>query len=271
MTQQPESYLTIVRNYGIKTTPATMRRIGIPFNIIDSVDSTNRLALERVTAGSATSGEVFFAMEQFAGRGQRGKKWSAESGMNIIMSMVLEPEGWTPADMFQLNCAAALAATDLFSRYAGDETSVKWPNDIYWRNRKAGGILIENIMRGRQWRWAVVGFGININQTMFDPGLPNPVSLRQITGKVFDPVELARELCSDLRQHLEALTQSGFQTRLDLYQQRLYGKGRWFILQHQNATFRTLIKGVDADGKLITGDVETRKFRFGEVSWIGPA
>lgn len=248
-----------------------MRQIGNPFNIIVSVDSTNRLAMESGITGTGASGEVFFALEQTAGKGQRGRKWAAEAGMNITMSVVLEPEGWTTADMFRMNCIAALAATDLFSRYAGDETSIKWPNDIYWRDRKAGGMLIENIMRGHQWRWAVLGFGININQTVFDAALPNPVSLRQITGKRFDPIELARELCADLQKRFQTLNDQGFDTLLDLYKQRLYGRGRWFRLQHGDHTFHTLIKGVDADGKLITENEEIRKFQFGEISWLGPA
>jgi BirA family biotin operon repressor/biotin-[acetyl-CoA-carboxylase] ligase len=248
-----------------------MRQIGNPFNIIDSVDSTNRLAMEKGTSGNATSGEVFFALEQTAGRGQRGRKWTAQAGMNITMSVVLEPESWTTADMFRLNCIAALAASDMFSRYAGDETSIKWPNDIYWRDRKAGGMLIENIMRGHQWRCAVVGFGININQTVFDPKLPNPVSLRQITGKSFDPINLGRELCSDFQLRLQTLAEQGFEGLLESYRQRLYGRGRLFRLQQLDSIFQTVIKGVDADGNLITEDEQIRKFKFGEISWLGPA
>lgn len=248
-----------------------MRRIGMPFNIIDSVDSTNRLALEKGTIGAASSGEVFFAMEQTAGKGQRGKKWAAQPGLNITMSLVLNPEGWTAADLFKMNCVAALAATDLFSRYAGDETSIKWPNDIYWRDRKAGGMLIENIIRGHQWRYAVIGFGININQTMFDPALPNPVSLKQITGKNLDPIELGRELCADFQTRFESISEHGFEPLLNLYRQRLYGRGRMFRLQHRDFIFETRISGVDSVGNLITEDIEIRKFQFGEISWLGPA
>ena len=248
-----------------------MQRIGFPFNIIDSVDSTNRLAMERGTGGTATSGEVFFALEQTAGKGQRGRKWSAQPGMNITMSILLEPQDWSLSEMFRLSCAAALAATDLLGRYAGEETSLKWPNDIYWRDRKAGGILIENIMRGQQWRWAVIGFGINVNQTVFDPELPNPVSLRQITGKKFDPIQLARELCTDLQQRIDTLNQIGFEPLLQAYQLRLHGRGRAFRLRHNDMVFNTIIRGVTPDGQLITEDEQIRTFRFGEITWLGPA
>lgn len=248
-----------------------MQRIGIPFNIIDSVDSTNRLALELAMSGTEASGAAFFALEQTAGKGQRGRKWASEAGVNITMSILWEPKGLHPSDTFRLSCAAALASTDLFGRYAGEETSIKWPNDIYWRNRKAGGILIENIIRGQQWRWAVIGFGININQTHFDPELPNPVSLRQITGKNFDPLTLARELCMHLHDRLEGLSSTDFRPLLDLYQDRLYGRGRRFNFQHQDHIFSALVKGVNEAGELITESDAVSTHRFGEISWIGPS
>ena len=248
-----------------------MQRIGFPFNIIESVDSTNRLAMERGAEGNGVSGEVFFALEQTAGKGQRGRKWTAQAGQNITMSILLDPLDFGISGMFRLSCAAALAATDLLGRYAGEETSLKWPNDIYWRDRKAGGILIENMMRGQQWRWAVIGFGININQTSFDPDLPNPVSLKQITGRNFDPVQMAKELCADLQHRINTLFQVGFEPLLQDYQQRLFGRGRLFRFQHNNDIFNAIIQGVDADGQLITEDGQIRKYRFGEISWLGPA
>lgn len=248
-----------------------MQRIGIPFNIIESVDSTNRLALEKAMSGTETSGVTFFALEQTAGKGQRGRKWSSETGVNITMSILWEPKGLHSSDIFRLSCAAALAATDLFSKYAGEETAIKWPNDIYWRDRKAGGILIENIIRGQQWRWAVIGFGININQTHFDPELPNPVSLRQITGKSFDPRILARELCTHLHDRLESLSKTDFRTLLDIYQDRLYGRGRRFKFQHQDHLFNALVKGVNEAGELITENDSISTHRFGDISWLGPS
>ena len=101
-------------------------------------------------------------------------------------------------------------------KYAGDETKIKWPNDLYWQDRKAGGILIESIVRSREsgvgsWEWAIIGIGININQTTFPDDLPNPVSLKQITGKNFDPVELAKELCGLLDKRFTELIENGFE------------------------------------------------------------
>lgn len=247
-----------------------MHPIGTPFNIIDSVDSTNRLAMQEAVSGKATVGTAYFSLEQTAGRGQRGRVWVSDAGLNIALSVIIEPEGLDPAHPFPLSCAAALAASDLFAGYAGEETSVKWPNDIYWRDRKAGGILIENSMRGAAWRFAIVGFGININQTVFDPRLPNPVSLRQITGRMFHPMALATELCQHFKGWLDRLYADGFEPLLSTYNARCYGRGRTFRFRSGGADFEASVRGVDESGLLITEGCRTRSHRFGELEWGGP-
>lgn len=246
-----------------------MQRIGRPFNIIESVDSTNRLAMDAGSNDTADSGTVFFAMEQTAGRGQRGRTWHSEQGANIMMSVLLEPRGLEPSNTFPLSCAAAVAASDFFRKYAGDETAIKWPNDLYWRNRKAGGILIENLIRGKSWRYAIIGFGININQVVFDPELPNPVSLRQITGSRFDTVELARELCVCFELRLNELNETGLQPILDVFNERCYGRGHRFTFNKGGIPFSAEVLGVDETGSLITNGLTIERHRYGTLDWLG--
>ena len=147
----------------------------------------------------AQPGTCYFAHEQTSGKGQRGKSWATERGANIILSIVLKPDFLQPTQQFQLSASIAVAARQFFDGYDRDSIKIKWPNDIYWRDRKLGGILIENIIRskpeGGNWDWAVVGIGANINQTNFGTELKNPTSLKQITGKSFDQIELAKKLC----------------------------------------------------------------------------
>ncbi len=160
----------------------------------------------KVHAGKASHGTIFFAHEQLAGKGQRGRTWISSPGDNIMMSTVLEPVFLPITQQFSLSVAIALACHDFYSRHAGaEETRIKWPNDLYWRDRKAGGILIENSFRGDQWLFAVAGTGININQVQFPDDLRNPVSLRQITGRSFSAVDLARELGDCLERRFEQL------------------------------------------------------------------
>ena len=243
--------------------------IGHSFVELQSVDSTNNYAMARAHAGMASHGTMFFAHEQWAGKGQRGKSWTTTPGENIILSTVLEPVNLPLIQQFALSASVALACYDFFSRYAGiEDTTIKWPNDLYWRDRKAGGILIENSFKGDQWAFAIVGTGININQTRFPDTARNPVSLRQITGRSFDAVELARELGICLEARYQQLIKGDPDTLLKEYNQRLYRKDQPVRLKKDQAVFETVVKGVTPTGELVTRDTLERHFGFGEVEWL---
>ena len=236
------------------------------FNILDTVDSTNNYAMAKVHAGMAIHGMAWFAKEQKAGKGQRGRHWNSEKGKNIAMSLVLEPGLLQITDQFQLSAAVAITCFDFFSAYAGEETTIKWPNDLFWRDRKAGGILIENVLQGKTWKWAVVGIGININQDKFDKAILNPVSLKQITGKSFDNIALANELNAMLMKNLGELKSAD--KILDQYNEHLYKINKTVTLKKDAVKFETVIKEVSAAGRLITVDAIEREFDFGEVEWV---
>jgi len=254
--------------------------IGKPFVELQSVDSTNKYAMGLVHNGHLTEGQdepqhgmVIFSHEQTAGKGQRGKTWASEKGVNIALSILLNPFQFRVTEQFKLSICIASSVHEFFSGYAGDETKIKWPNDIYWRDRKAGGILIENVIGSGQsatgnWQWAIVGIGININQTAFSPDLPNPVSLKQITGKNFQPVELAKELCSIIEKNYRSLTEEEFETLFNYYQQHLYKKDEIVKLKKDSRVFETAIKGVSSTGQLITYHSFEERFEFGEVEWV---
>jgi BirA family biotin operon repressor/biotin-[acetyl-CoA-carboxylase] ligase len=243
-------------------------RIGHAFIELGSVDSTNNYAMAQAASGAADHGTLYFAHDQWAGKGTRGRAWTSKPGENIILSVVLEPIALFSSQAFALSAGVALACHDLFSRYAGTETTrIKWPNDLYWNDRKAGGILIENSFRGDRWAFAIAGIGININQTDFPGTARNPVSLRQITGQSYDALQLARELgtCLDRRyRELEA----GASGLIAEYNSLLYRLGQVVRLRKDNASFETVVTGVSAQGQLLTKDVLEREFSFGEVEWI---
>ncbi len=225
--------------------------------------------MARAVKGTLSHGTLVFAHDQWAGKGQRGRSWASQPGENIILSAVLEPVALSPTAAFSLSIAVALACHDLFSKYAGTEsTTIKWPNDLYWNDRKAGGILIENHLRGDRWLYAIAGMGININQAEFPPMARNPVSLRQITGKTFNSLQLAKELGFFLDKRYTELETGDAAGQLHQYNQRLYGRGREVRLKKENAVFRTVVEGVSAQGELLTKDVLERQFNFGEVEWL---
>lgn len=236
--------------------------------VLESVDSTNNYAMARVREGGASHGDAFFAQLQEKGKGQRGKAWHAERGANIILSTVLKP-GLPLQQQFTLSMAVAIAATDFFSRYAGEETVIKWPNDVYWRDRKAGGILIENIIGTApggepQWQWAIVGTGININQTSFPENIRNPVSLKQITGKEWPVTELAEALRTELLRATQQLPGD----LLAQYNERLYRKALPTRFKQGNRVFEATVKHVDENGALhVTAGIE-QVLPFGSVEWL---
>ena len=242
--------------------------IGEPFIILPTIDSTNNYAKGLIREGLAKDGMVIFTEEQTQGRGQKNKKWESSKGENIMLSAILDATWLSIQDQFQLSCATALACSDFFSKYAGDETGIKWPNDLYWRDRKAGGILIENVIKGTNWEKAVVGIGININQTVFNHMKNNPVSLKQITGKSFDVPQLAKELCIFLGMRYKELSQGMFETHLQLYNERLFKRNQQVSLKKGKELISTTVECVNKDGRLQTNDQLQRTFTHGEVEWM---
>lgn len=242
--------------------------IGLPFMELSTVDSTNIYAMDRLQANLAAHGTVYFAHNQTAGKGQHGKKWVAEAGNNIAISVVLDVSFLSLSHQFPLSMMVSLACYDFFSRYAGDETRIKWPNDLYWRDRKAVGILIENQIRGNKWQGAVAGIGINVNQTSFPAGVRNPVSLKQITGKTFSPVALAKELCGDLDRRYHQLQKGMEEAFLIEYNSVLYKRKEAVKLKTGPVVFTGTIEGVSATGNLQVESGVKRSFRFGELEWV---
>ncbi|MEN9952208.1 MAG: hypothetical protein RLZZ520_476 [Bacteroidota bacterium] len=242
--------------------------IGEPFIILPTIDSTNNYAKGLIREGRAKDGMVIFTEEQTQGRGQKNKQWESSKGENIMLSAILDATWLSIQDQFQLSCATALACSDFFSKYAGDETCIKWPNDLYWRDRKAGGVLIENVIKGSNWEKAVVGIGININQTAFIPMKNTPVSLKQITGKSFDVPQLAIELCTFLGKRYNELSEGQFETHLQLYNQRLFKRNQCVTLKKGDELMLTTVESVNENGELLTNYEKQRNFTHGEVEWI---
>jgi BirA family biotin operon repressor/biotin-[acetyl-CoA-carboxylase] ligase len=209
-------------------------------------------------------------MEQTAGKGQRGKRWHAAAGQNIAMSLLLKTDSLKVEQQFYLSMAVSLGVLDFFKKFARTEVKIKWPNDLYWRDRKAGGILIETAFKGNNWKWAVAGIGININQLRFHPTLPNPVSLQQITGRNYDIITMINELYHLVMMRADGLLSGAVQTDA-LYQEyisQLYRLDEKVKLKKGTMVFKTTLKGVSPQGQLITADTIDRQFDFGEVEWV---
>jgi BirA family biotin operon repressor/biotin-[acetyl-CoA-carboxylase] ligase len=188
--------------------------------------------MAQIKAGLAKSGSCFTADFQTNGKGQHGRVWESSKGQNLLCSYILELntldalKNWTPADQIGFSAAIALGARAFFAAFAGSETKIKKPNDIYFSDRKAGGILIENLVRGQEWTWAVIGIGMNINQTEFSPEAlnsvsSNPISLQEITNQSWDVKKMQQHLSEALNDAIHDWLQFGEEATLKTLEQHI--------------------------------------------------
>lgn len=235
------------------------------FNILQSVDSTNNYAMGVIRDGLAQPGMAWFAYDQFNGRGQRNKQWKSKPGENLILTVLLHPPGVAIDKPFQLSAAIALEIIELLNKVTGKVFCIKWPNDIYYGDRKAGGILIENIWAGNDWKWAVVGIGINVNQVNFDEELLNPISLKLITREDVPTEEIARKLHKNILYNLN--DRLAGHDLLEKYNLALFKKNEPVLFSSANDRFVAVVKGVNSAGSLLLEEFPEREFRFGELVW----
>lgn len=235
------------------------------------VDSTNNYALGQIREGLAYHGLGIFAHEQVAGKGQRGKKWMASAGQNINLSLIIEPKDLTTGNLFALSALVAVVTREFLAAKAPGNWYIKWPNDIYLQDRKAVGMLIENIFSGQKWKWAVIGVGINVNQEAFPAELSRAVSLRQLTGKNYDCPDLARALAKELLKKIDDLIadlETNAAENLKKYNEHLFMKNQPVIFEQEENQFKAIVAEVTGEGKLLLKGAPRQEYAFGELNWL---
>lgn len=242
--------------------------IGTPFIHLSELDSTNRYARNQIDANLASDGTAYFADYQTEGKGRQEHSWVSEPGKNILLSIVLHTAGRKNEEAAALNRLVALACFDLFNSYTPVGTVIKWPNDLYWGDRKTGGILIENIWRGSQWSWSIIGIGLNVNQISFPEQAVRATSLQLITGKKYDVILLAQELCGRLEKRLQLWNNQEEMSTLTEYNTHLYKRTGPVHLVADGKKIAGTSLEVTAAGELkvynSAGDVITLR----EAQWI---
>jgi BirA family biotin operon repressor/biotin-[acetyl-CoA-carboxylase] ligase len=231
---------------------------------LDTVDSTNNYAMARIHAGKALDGQVCLARHQTAGKGQRGKSWVDEPGLNLMMSLISEPAPLDISKLFLFSASVALGILDRVRAISSEGWSVKWPNDIYWNDRKAAGILIETVVKGKKWLFAVSGVGINLNQENFPAQLPHAVSLKQIANINYEPRCFASELVPAIQERIGMVKKEPERILKD-YNRSLYKINQPIALKAKNEMIIVTVQGVDADGLLLTNQ---GSFQWKDSEWI---
>ncbi|SKB65650.1 BirA family transcriptional regulator, biotin operon repressor / biotin-[acetyl-CoA-carboxylase] ligase [Parapedobacter luteus] len=205
--------------------------------------STNEFLKKELSKSTPLAeGTVIMAVDQYAGRGQKDAIWHSEPGKNLTFSLLLTPTFLNPKHQFHLTVAISLAVAQWLEALLKTPVKIKWPNDIYIGDKKIGGILIENILAGKTWKSAIVGIGINVNQTVFpDPISKQVTSIKQILHNDSNIPKLLAELCNHIGHAYQALKKESFDTLLATYRKRLYRFGE---------THPFLVDGVKVTGAL---------------------
>jgi BirA family biotin operon repressor/biotin-[acetyl-CoA-carboxylase] ligase len=206
---------------------------------------------------------------QTAGRGQGTNHWESERGKNLTFSVRVAPKGVRAACQYVLSMCMALAVKDVLSEYSEGMT-VKWPNDIYWNDKKISGTLIETTIAGKNVKTCIFGTGINVNQTEFLSDAPNPVSIKQIVGHEVDREELLKKVMRNLEKYLK-IVYSGERKKIhDAYMNCLYRKEGVHKYRDNNGTFEASIERVEDSGHLVLRSTDGRERRYGfkEVTFV---
>ena len=215
-------------------------------------------------------GDVVWAERQTAGRGQRGHTWHSPEGENLTFSVVLEPRFLPVGEQFMLSEAISLALVDTFAGY-GIDTRIKWTNDIYAGDRKLVGMLIEHCSAGAHLARTIVGIGINVNQSAFDPALPNPVSMALLAGRTFDRAEVLDTFLRKCRDRYESLERGEKSALQEEYCNRMYrlGERRPYLLP-DGTRIEATIEGVRTSGELLLrhADGSCGAYLFREIEFV---
>lgn len=241
--------------------------IGKTIISLDSVDSTNNFAANLIKEGKAIHGQVILAEEQTKGKGQRGAKWSSAGGLNLLMSIIFLQDNMSAKDQFDLIIVSSLAVSD-FLNDLNISSKIKWPNDIYVKDQKISGMLIENQVSNGMISSTVLGIGLNVNQIDFE-GL-EAISIRQVNGEFYSLKEIALSLCSRIEKRIEEYTRFGIEKLRKNYLSRLYQIDEWCLYQDNSEPFEGKIIGIDAQGYLLIENRsgETTPYDLKEVKFL---
>jgi BirA family transcriptional regulator, biotin operon repressor / biotin---[acetyl-CoA-carboxylase] ligase len=242
--------------------------IDFTFIELDTINSTNNYAHQLIKQNLATNGTTIFAHNQTNGKGQMGKKWVSQKGNSITMSIIIDISSVTH-NQFPVLAATSLGVFTFLQKKVTQKCSIKWPNDLYINDNKAGGILVEIVKDSKiKKKWAIVGIGINVNNKTFDNELANATSIFLHTNKKHNVMLLAKKLAATVLEFTVYLQPQNHVKLLDLYNKNLYKQNEIVKLKMQNVVFSCTILGVDNWGHLLVVNAPKDYFSFGEIVWI---
>lgn len=234
---------------------------------LDETDSTNRFLHDYHDEEGRTM-TVVFADYQSDGHGQGSNHWESERGKNLTLSLKTHPRNVPANRQFVMLEAMALAIRSVLCLYT-DSVTIKWPNDIYWRDRKISGTLSECAVSKGTVKSCIIGIGLNVNQQDFTSDAPNPVSLRQIIGKDTDLKDLLNRLLLCFKIYLERVNTGQYEDMHQAYNAVLYRRNRLARYKDAEGEFLGTIERVEPDGHLVVRKEQSgmRRYAFKEIEF----
>jgi len=239
------------------------------YHHLAQIDSTNAY-LQRMQQERDIRNFVVSTDEQTAGKGMGNNGWESEAGKNLTFSIALDMSFLHAERQFLLSEAVALGLSNtLDSHLPSEMLRIKWPNDIYFGNRKLAGILINSTIKGNMMDTSIIGIGLNVNQMQFMDWPTRPISLKQITGKNYELQPLLEQIAESIVAEVERLKKNSPAIEQD-YLSRLYRYRIWADYQVGETTLRLFMTGIDPFGRLLLVD-ETNKlycFDIKEIKFV---
>lgn len=254
---------------------------GMRMIFVSETDSTNSYLKEWMShadarlrpAGAEGAGEtaVVWTDHQTAGRGCGTNSWESEAGKNLTFSILLRPRNIAARDQFILSMAHAVALRRTLALYI-NKVYIKWPNDIYWQDRKLCGTLIETSLEAQRIKTCIVGTGINVNQRVFRSDAPNPVSLCQILGHEVGREEILKRVVQLTVRLAEQAETGGAEAIREEYRAALYRRGEVHAYRMPDGEERMLrLETVSDDGRLLLSSPDGQQqfsFAFKEIQFV---
>ena len=228
---------------------------------LEQIDSTNAY-LQRQQSEADIRNWVVSADEQTAGKGMGSNGWESEVGKNLTFSLALDVGFLLAERQFLLSEAVAgglIQALDTL--LPAEKLHIKWPNDIYFENRKLAGILINSTIKANLMDVSIIGIGLNVNQMQFQDWPTHPISLKQITGKEYDLQPLLEQVAESIYNKVEVLRTNPIDIEQD-YLKRLFHYRTWADYEVDGKILRLFMTGIDPFGRLMLVDKAEKEYCF---------
>ena len=215
---------------------------------LSDVDSTNNFAAKLLLENLCQNGAVIMADVQTQGKGQRGNVWLSESRKNLLTSFIFKPDNLSAEKQSVLTWATSLSLLKTLRKF-NIEAKIKWPNDIYVREKKIAGILIENHLQGLKITCSIIGIGMNINQTLFEN--LNATSLLLETNKIIEPRNFLDILLTEMNAHFDLVNSYNLSSLKTNYEFNLFQINELKEYEDEFGKFSGKIVGTTAEGKIL--------------------